>query len=106
EFKSESLDIKLIAGSAFGKTSGLKAHSPMIFMLMTAFTKGSFTYEKENHEHAIYIVKGQLVISGQVYSESQMLVYKAGSGIEVEHSHDAVFVLIGGEVFPEPRHIW
>ena len=106
EFKSESLNIKLVAGSALGKISGLKAHSPMIFMVMNAFRNGTFSFQEKSHEHALYIVKGSIVIDGQAYTESQMLVFKEGSEIDLQHSPDAVFVLIGGEVFPEPRHIW
>jgi redox-sensitive bicupin YhaK (pirin superfamily) len=106
EFKTDSLDIKLVAGNAFGKTSGLHTHSPMIFMVMRAFSNGDFSYDQKDHEHALYITQGSLQIDGQSYTEGQMIVFKQGSEIEIKHSSDAIFVLIGGEVFPEPRFIW
>lgn len=106
EFKTDSLNIKLIAGSAFEKTSGLKAYSPMIFMLMRGVSEGVFSYEEPKHEYALYVVQGSVGIDETKYTEGQMIVFEKGSAITIKHSLDAIFILIGGEVFPEPRFIW
>lgn len=106
EFKTESLEINLVAGSAFGHTSKLKAYSPLIFMVMRGFKAGSFSFEEKGHEHALYVVKGEITLNGTTYKEGQMVVMQEDSAIELEHSKDALFVLIGGEVFPGPRYIW
>ena len=35
-----------------------------------------------------------------------MLIYKLGDDVEFEALEDCEFMLLGGEVFPEKRHIW
>lgn len=97
---------KLVAGMYEGFTSPLHAYSPMTFIVVTAKKKGKFSYARLGHDHALYIVKGSLTVEGKKYTETQMIVFKRDSEIDVDHSEDAVFALIGGEAFPEPRYIW
>ncbi len=106
EFKTESLDINLVAGSALGFSSKLHAYSPLIFMVMRGFKEGSFSFEEKGHEHALYVVKGEITMNGTVYQEGQMIVMQDDSAIELQHSSDVVLALIGGEAFPEKRYIW
>jgi redox-sensitive bicupin YhaK (pirin superfamily) len=96
----------VVAGNWQGRNSKLHAYSPMTFVVVTAKTKGKFTHTHPGHDHAVYIVKGKVSINGTTYNETQMIVFKRDSAIEVDHSEDAVFALIGGEAFPEPRYIW
>jgi redox-sensitive bicupin YhaK (pirin superfamily) len=106
EIESAEHSVKLVAGTYAGKTSPLHSYSPMTFMVVTAKKKGRFAYERPGHDHALYIVKGSLTVDGKKYNETQMIVFKSESSIEVEHSEDALFALVGGEAFPEPRFIW
>lgn len=106
EYKTDSLTIKLVAGISQGKQSKLKAYSPMTFMVMHAHKEGNFSHHVNDHEHALYIVKGTVTINGETYPAKKMIVFKDDSAIEVQHSIDAVFALIGGKAFPEPRFIW
>jgi redox-sensitive bicupin YhaK (pirin superfamily) len=78
----------------------------MTFMVMQAHKSGTFTHHEAGHEHAIYVVKGTVTVSGETYTAKKMIVFKDDSAIEVQHSTDAVFALIGGKAFSEPRYIW
>ena len=78
----------------------------MTFMVMHAHKEGNFSHHVNDHEHALYIVKGTVTINGETYPAKKMIVFKDDSAIEVQHSIDAVFALIGGKAFPEPRFIW
>lgn len=106
EFEMDNLQVKLVAGEAFGKISKLKNYSPMTFMVMTAEEEGTFSFKKDGHENALYVVKGHLTIGDQRVEPDHLVVFKKNSEIEVNHSPDALFALIGGEAFPEPRYIW
>lgn len=96
----------VVAGSAFGSTSKLEVHSPMTFVVFRAKNKGFIQYQKDGHEHGIYIVKGKVAIDKTEYGEAQMVVFKKDSAIEIECTPDSLFVLIGGEQLPEERYIW
>src|SRR5690606_12933392 len=105
--KKDSLTITIVAGNAFDRTSNLHIHSPMIFMIMSTHEKGTFTFEHiPGHEHALYVVKGSLKIGDETLNEHEMMVFEKESDIEVSYSKGTIFALIGGEPFPEPRHIF
>ncbi len=105
--EQESLSIKIVAGSAFGETSKLLTHSPMIFMVMTAQEEGTFNFNHmPDHEYALYVVKGNLVVGNEILNEHEMVVFEKENDIEVSYSKGSIFALIGGEPFPEPRHIF
>lgn len=106
EIVNDHHSVKVVAGSWQGKTSRLHAYSPMTFIVITGKKRGKFTHEYTGHDHALYIVKGKIFVDDKEFHETQMIVFKRDSIIDVEHSDDAVFALIGGEAFPEQRYIW
>lgn len=106
EIENEFHHACVVAGNYGGRNSRLHTYSPMTFVVLTAKKKGTFTHTHAGHEHALYIVKGSLTIDGKTFNQTQMIVFKKNSSIVVEHAEDAVFALIGGEAFPEPRLIW
>lgn len=98
--------VNVVAGTFKSSTSKLRAYSPMIFAVVTAKAEGIFRHSQIGHEHAVYVVKGSVTVDGTLYRQSQMIVFKDDAEIELTHSEDALFALIGGEAFPEPRFIW
>lgn len=98
--------IDVVAGSAFGKTSPLKAYSPMKFMTLKARAAGSVEVKSDGHELALYVVEGTVKIDGTEYGSTKMVVFNPGSDLSFEYSADAVVAVLGGEPFPEPRYIW
>jgi redox-sensitive bicupin YhaK (pirin superfamily) len=97
--------IEIIAGSGFGKTSPLKAYSPMTFMVVKAKSVGSVRFDNPEHELAVYVAKGSVTVAGKNYEETNMIVFKEGSEIEFDHSSDALVAILGGQTFPEERYI-
>lgn len=98
--------IDIVAGDALGKSSPLTAHSPMLFLLSKTYASGKLALPANGFELAVYVVKGSVKIEGEEYGETKMIVFENASDIELEHSSDAVFAILGGEAFPEKRYIW
>lgn len=98
--------VDIVAGTAFGKTSPLTAHSPMIFLTIKANKEGRIEIPSNGQELAIYIVEGSATLNGQKFQKERMVVFKKDSGISLEHSEDALIAVIGGEPLPEERFIW
>lgn len=104
---SETADIHMVAGQAFGKVSPLKAYSPMTFMVIKAKEDGVFRYQSEaDQELGVYVVKGRAQVSDQRLVEGQLLVFQTGSEIEVNYESQTVLAVIGGKAFSEERFIW
>lgn len=106
EEKNEAHEINIIAGEKDGKKSPLKAYSPLTFQVIRAKKEGRYAYENPSFELGLYVVKGSVTLNGETYPANKMIVLAPGSGIELTHSADALFAVIGGVPFPEPRYIW
>ena len=106
KLESEGAVIDIVAGHYAGRTSPLRAHSPMTFLILKAHADGIFHIPSSGFELAFYVVKGEVRIDGKIVKENTMVVMEQGSDIEISHSSDALVAVIGGEVFPEPRYIW
>jgi redox-sensitive bicupin YhaK (pirin superfamily) len=106
EVGTAALAVKVVAGEAFGVRSELETFSPMTFLVMEAKDTGRFQYQREGHEYGLYVVDGELTTDDQRIGPGELAVFAPGSEIELTHSADARFVLIGGEALPEKRHIF
>jgi redox-sensitive bicupin YhaK (pirin superfamily) len=106
ELLEDHLSITVVAGSYKEHTSRLKTYGPMTFLVMRSSQQGLFLFQKPNHEHALYCVRGSLKVGEERIQETEMIVFKKDSSIEVSFDGGAIFVLIGGEPLPEPRYIW
>jgi len=112
-YKPEALPIytdngiwmRLIAGDAYGLSNGVKTLSPL-FYLHAVIQKGhSFGLPKEHSERAVYIAKGRIEVSGQLYNEGQMLVFSKGVDPIIHAKESTTLMLMGGEPLGE-RFIW
>lgn len=98
--------IDIVAGSAFGMVSPLKAYSPMLFLILKAHANGEVEIPAKGQELAMYVVKGSVEIDGVTYEKEKMIVMNQGSDIHIKFSADALVAILGGEPFPEGRFIW
>jgi redox-sensitive bicupin YhaK (pirin superfamily) len=105
-FKEQEAHVKLIAGSAFGKTSPVSTYSKLFFMSLELKSGSTFTFDTEGQEAALYLLNGAIDLSGTPYGASSFLVFKTGSKIEVHAKEKSELVIFGGEALPEPRTIY
>lgn len=69
---------------------------------------GRLQIPPEHIERAIFVVSGEIEIAGQTgtFGEEQLVVFKPGVEIVLQARRDAHLMLVGGEPFAEPRHIY
>lgn len=105
EFKVGDIQLKLLLGSAFNKTSPVPVHSDM-FYLEVKMPKGSkLTVPARGLESAIYLVTGKIQVEDSKIDECTMVVAKNGEDLElVAHTDSHLMVLGGASV--GPRFIW
>ena len=62
----------------------------------------------EHIERALFVVSGEVEVVGQTgkFGETQLVVFKPGAEIVLRAERGAHVMLIGGEPFPEPRHVY
>jgi len=106
EFSENGVWARLIAGSAYGLTNGVKTHSPL-FYLHAELAAGAKLALPANHtERAAYIVSGSVSHDGTSYGAGRMLVFvPGGEPVIAAENGPARIMLLGGESIGE-RFIW
>ncbi len=104
-YSEGGLSARLVAGEAYGAKAGVAVKSPLFYIHWTlqAGTKASppSTYS----ERAVYVVRGEVEVDGQVLHAGQMAVLAAGSPSVVSAVTDSVVMALGGEPVG-PRYLW
>jgi redox-sensitive bicupin YhaK (pirin superfamily) len=98
--------VRLIVGSAFGKTSPVHTQSEMIYADIALEPGASVPIDAAHEERALYLVSGDVEIAGDRFGPGQLLVLRPGDAITVKAATPARFLLLGGAPMDGPRYIW
>ena len=104
-FTDKGVWMRLIAGSAYGLSNGVKTNSSLFYLHVVLQAGARFDLPKEHAERGFYIVKGSVEISGIVYREGQMLVFSRADNPIILATATTTIMLLGGEPLGE-RFIW
>ena len=103
----EGFQLRLIAGEALNHKSPLPVYSPLFYLNGKATGSASMNFPiKDNQEGAVYVTRGSITVEGNTYSKFDMVVFNPGENIQFQSEQDCEFMILGGEIFPEGRHIW
>jgi redox-sensitive bicupin YhaK (pirin superfamily) len=98
--------VRLIVGSAFGKTSPVQTASEMIYADIALEPGASVPIDADHEERGIYLVSGNVEIAGDRFGPGQLLIFRPGDRITVSAATPARFLLLGGAPMDGPRYIW
>ena len=104
-FTEKGIWMRLIAGNAYGLQNSVKIKSPLFYLHVVLQPGASFGLPKEHAERGFYIAKGSMEISGMVYGQGKMLVFKKEVDPLMIAREHTTLMLLGGEPLGE-RHIW
>ena len=105
--EGEQWKLRLIAGTLMGKVSPVKTHSPLFYADLE--TTGAAIIELElppGEEAALYVSRGSFTESGLTAQVGAMIVLTGEARVKLSSASAARAVLLGGEKFAEPRHLW
>lgn len=99
--------LSVAAGEAFGLKSPVKTSSPLVLAAVNGKADGGFIdIDFQGFEIGIYVVSGEVRVSGQTLQTHDMLVLPPHTATRVEFSEQTHFIMLGGEPFESPRFIW
>ncbi|SMG27467.1 hypothetical protein SAMN05661096_01606 [Marivirga sericea] len=106
QWNDNGLEIKLIAGKAFGKESPVPVHSNLYFIEIKSSKAQKVNIGKDLFgESALYILEGTIKSDGNTYDPKQILVATDSKLCEFEIGENSTVYIFGGEPFPEERYI-
>ncbi len=105
--EGEGKHLRLILGSAYGETAPVKVFSET-FYADALLEAGASIPMPDNHEdRGLYVISGEVSVSGQSFAAGQMLVFRPGDQISAKAGEQgARIMLLGGATMDGPRHIW
>ena len=104
--ESEGIWARVIAGSAFGKTSPVNTLSDWLYAEVRLQAGASAPLDPDQEERAIYLVEGTIRISGDSFDGPCLLVFRPGDRITITATRPARLMVLGGTALEGPRHIW
>jgi redox-sensitive bicupin YhaK (pirin superfamily) len=96
--------VRVIVGSAFGRTSPVAAYSPTLY-LDAQLPAGTSLTLPDAAERAAYVASGSVQLEGRTLAEGTMAVARPRAAVSLRSAAGARVLVIGGEPLG-PRHIW
>jgi redox-sensitive bicupin YhaK (pirin superfamily) len=103
---AEGANVRIVAGTLFGQRSPVSTLSETLFADATLALGATLPFDAQAEERALYIVSGEVDISGDRFGAGQLLVFRPGDPITMTAGSEARVVLIGGAAMEGPRYIW
>ena len=97
---------RVIAGSAFGKTSPVGMYSPWLYVEVVLAAGASAPLDPDQEERAIYVVDGEVEIAGETFAGPRLLIFRPGDRITAKAVTPARLLFLGGAAMEGPRYIW
>lgn len=98
--------VRVIIGDMYGQRSPVKTYSDMFYATVDLLPGAVVPLDAEHEERGIYVVSGEIEISGDIFQAGQLLVFKPGDCLSIRGVSRARLMLLGGEPMDGPRHIW
>ena len=97
---------RVIAGSAFGKTSPVGMLSEWLYAEVVLAPGASAPLDPDQEERAIYVGEGEVDIAGETFEGPRLLIFRPGDRITVRALRRARLMFLGGAALEGPRYIW
>lgn len=106
QWNQNNVQIKLIAGKAFGKKSPVPVYSELYFIEIKSSKKQKLSIGNDLFgESALYILEGNITADGNNYKSNLILIAKDSKFCEFEMHENTIVFIFGGEPFLEERFI-
>jgi redox-sensitive bicupin YhaK (pirin superfamily) len=102
----DGVTLSVIAGEALGLRSPVVTAWPTLYVHARFAPGAVLELPAEHDERAVYVVEGELAVDADKIVEGQLAALAPGMQIRLRAAGEARVMLLGGNRFPTPRHIW
>ena len=99
--------LTVVAGSSDGLRSPVATFSDMVYVDIVMAPGTRYQVATDHLERAVYVITGAIEVVGQTggFATGELVVLKPGAEIVLQAFGATRLMLVGGEPFPDPRHI-
>lgn len=97
---------QVIMGSLWGRTAPTTCHAETIYADVVLGPGGDLPIDSPADERAVMLVGGEAAIDGQALGLYELTVLAPGGAPRLSSDLGGRVMLLGGEAFTTPRHVW
>jgi redox-sensitive bicupin YhaK (pirin superfamily) len=97
---------RVIMGSLWGKAAPTTQHAATIYAEILLAPGGAIPIDAEADERAVMLVGGEASLDGQPLGLYELNVLAPGVVMQLTAERGGRVMLLGGEAFSTPRHVW
>lgn len=106
-WETDHIAFTLIAGAAYGRTSPVPVHAPLFLLELKTDADTAFELDDSlDGESGLYVLEGEVEACGEHFGKGQLLITKEDSPCAFTLKKGSHIILLGGEPYPEERHIY
>ncbi len=106
ELRQSGVDIRVLVGEAFGQRSPVATFSRLVYADVRMDAGAMIELPDDVADRGAYVVDGEVSCGGERCPRWHMLLFRPGHRARLRAEAASRFVLLAGDRFPEPRHIW
>jgi redox-sensitive bicupin YhaK (pirin superfamily) len=104
--EGDGASAQVIMGTLWGKTAPTTQHAETIYAEIMLAPGGSLPIDAEADERAVMLVGGEASIDGITLGLYELTVLAPGATMKLASQGGGRIMLLGGEAFTSPRHVW
>lgn len=104
--EDKGVSARILMGSLWGKASPITQHSATIYADIVMNAGASIPIDAEADERAVLVALGDASLDGEPLDRHSLYILKPGQAMALRATSDARVMLLGGEAFTTPRHVW
>ena len=97
---------RVIMGSLWGVTAPTTQHAETIYADILLNAGASTPIDADADERAVLVAVGSASLDGELLETHSLYVLKPGQAMTLKAESDCRVMLLGGEAFSTPRHVW
>lgn len=98
--------VRVIAGSLYGMTSGVRVSSPLFYVEARMPAGATLDVPPEYEERSAFVVEGAITVGERALPAGELAVLTPGADVTLRATEPTRLLLLGGEPFPEERFIF
>lgn len=102
----DGVNARVIMGSLWGRTAPTTCHAETIYADIQLRPGASVPIDAGADERAIVVALGDATLDGEPLERHTLYVLKPGVPMRLQSDGGARVMLLGGEAFSTPRHVW
>ena len=104
--EDHGVSARVIMGSLWDATSPITQHAATIYADILMNAGATIPIDAEADERAVLVALGDASLDGEALDRYSLYILKPGQAMTLRAETDARVMLLGGEAFTTPRHVW